>query len=601
MQTSSTTAVDTALATATVRLQLNMAEPHQRSSTSTKPGRPVQSALGQGRWGLFERMSRSSFGKFRQVLQGLDAVINLQEFTLPCVVVIGDESVGKSSLLENITKCAVFPRAEGICTRCPVRLQLTHAAASADRAVEVQWGVEKWVLRNTDEILARVEQVMSQLSANDISETEVVVKITDSDIPTFEYVDLPGLRGYPPTMAATIKALVKKYLVQPNTLVLCVVPATTPRITSSQALGLVAEHCKQGETILALTMADRVQEGSFAELVVKRLRRDEPSEELNVDGKALMGCVGVKNREHDSVVTLVQTDEQEEKWWIDRLDALPAQTKAAISSQVASYNLVKQMDQLYHQFICRSWKPQALHKLHPLLERAAADVEALGPDIEVLGTEEKAEFTDNLFKDVQRQLVAFWPKVNALPTSEVAAVGPSGSRAWAHNRRHAHDSLRQWVRSYLEQRPFLPEILEAVRGTFNSLAPLRLERFETLRTFTEGLFEAEYDHLIRDKRLEREVEKFITMWAFDYYSQQQLSDALSISKFKSSCQGYVLANVCLPLREANMIFEDRTKARWPRAEESREWRENRQMLVKRHQQLKTAYETISDIEKAVAE
>ena len=231
----------------------------------------------------------------------------------------------------------------------------------------------------------------------------MVVKITDSDIPTFEYVDLPGLRGYPLTMAATIKALVKKYLVQPNTLVLCVVAATTQRITSSQALGLVAEHCKQGDTILALTMADKVLDGSFAELVVKRLRRDEPSEELNVDGKPLMGCVGVKNREHDSAVTLVQTDEQEEKWWIDRLDALPAQTKAAISSQVASYNLVKQMDQLYHQFICRSWKPQALQKLNPLLERAAADIEALGSDIEVLGSEEEGRVHG---RSVQRRQTA---------------------------------------------------------------------------------------------------------------------------------------------------------------------------------------------------
>jgi len=42
------------------------------------------------------------------------------------------ESTGKSSLLENITRCSIFPRDRDICTRCPVRLQLTNAGDEAD-------------------------------------------------------------------------------------------------------------------------------------------------------------------------------------------------------------------------------------------------------------------------------------------------------------------------------------------------------------------------------------------------------------------------------------------------------------------------------------
>lgn len=45
---------------------------------------------------------------------------------LPQIVVIGDECAGKSSLLESITKCSVFPRDERVCTRMPIRLRLTQ-------------------------------------------------------------------------------------------------------------------------------------------------------------------------------------------------------------------------------------------------------------------------------------------------------------------------------------------------------------------------------------------------------------------------------------------------------------------------------------------
>lgn len=48
----------------------------------------------------------------------------LMGITLPTIVVIGSQSVGKSSLLEAICRVAIFPRGDGIVTRTPVRLNL---------------------------------------------------------------------------------------------------------------------------------------------------------------------------------------------------------------------------------------------------------------------------------------------------------------------------------------------------------------------------------------------------------------------------------------------------------------------------------------------
>ena len=48
------------------------------------------------------------------------------DIDLPRIVVIGDESAGKSSTLERIAMADVLPRNTGICTRQPIVLKLRH-------------------------------------------------------------------------------------------------------------------------------------------------------------------------------------------------------------------------------------------------------------------------------------------------------------------------------------------------------------------------------------------------------------------------------------------------------------------------------------------
>lgn len=43
-------------------------------------------------------------------------------FSVVQVIVLGNQSSGKSSLLERLSGCPVFPRAQGISTRCVVRV-----------------------------------------------------------------------------------------------------------------------------------------------------------------------------------------------------------------------------------------------------------------------------------------------------------------------------------------------------------------------------------------------------------------------------------------------------------------------------------------------
>jgi ABC-type phosphate/phosphonate transport system ATPase subunit len=61
---------------------------------------------------IFTRLAESAFGDFSRALAGVDLPLS-EGFSLPRVVVIGCEKSGKSTLLEALTKCSIFPRAEG--------------------------------------------------------------------------------------------------------------------------------------------------------------------------------------------------------------------------------------------------------------------------------------------------------------------------------------------------------------------------------------------------------------------------------------------------------------------------------------------------------
>ena len=53
--------------------------------------------------------------------------VESSELPLPRIVVIGDQSAGKSSVVEAISEIKV-PRASGTCTRCPIQINLTTDA-----------------------------------------------------------------------------------------------------------------------------------------------------------------------------------------------------------------------------------------------------------------------------------------------------------------------------------------------------------------------------------------------------------------------------------------------------------------------------------------
>ena len=96
---------------------------------------------------------------------------------LPRVVVVGERSVGKSSLLENFTKCAIFPTGEETCTKMPVRLQIKAVTAMPKYVATVCYtGQPDINLTSMDNILPAVQTLMDQ--AQGIDANEITIEIS---------------------------------------------------------------------------------------------------------------------------------------------------------------------------------------------------------------------------------------------------------------------------------------------------------------------------------------------------------------------------------------------------------------------------------------
>merc|ERR1712227_163589 len=68
----------------------------------------------------------STAGKVIRAVDALAGILEEIDLSLPEIVVVGEESTGKSSVLERIAMLPAFPKDEDICTRMPIKLCMKH-------------------------------------------------------------------------------------------------------------------------------------------------------------------------------------------------------------------------------------------------------------------------------------------------------------------------------------------------------------------------------------------------------------------------------------------------------------------------------------------
>lgn len=315
---------------------------------------------------IIDKLKQSIYGKVKDTFKQILGNEEEQSYKLLRMVVLGPEGAGKSSTLERIIKCQLFPKNDQLCTKCPIRLVIENGPSKYSVSYNNPTiGYDNVVKEFEDkyEIYNFVSDIMDKLDLNNISKEEVIVNIRDENMPNFEFIDLPGIRTYPEVAAKTTQELCKYYLEDKNSIVLCVIPSTVTRITSCPSIKVILDLKMEKNCILALTMVDQLHPRNIENLLVKRIL-NQSDELINLN---FAGCVGVVNRIHSNEITLEESDKNEEEWFkANILDVIPPeyeQYRDRLASNMTLNNLLEKMDILYGKFINTEWKPKIISEI----------------------------------------------------------------------------------------------------------------------------------------------------------------------------------------------------------------------------------------------
>ncbi|KAI5249755.1 dynamin GTPase [Aureobasidium subglaciale] len=209
---------------------------------------------------------------------------------LPQIVVVGSQSSGKSSVLENIVGRDFLPRGSGIVTRRPLILQLINVPSNADSpegdeihvphtpasvAGQDEWGEFNHIpgrrFYDFGEVKREIENETARIAGNNkgINRQPINLKIYSPHVLSLTLVDLPGLTkvpigDQPGDIEKQTRNLITEYIAKPNSIILAVSPANVD-LVNSEALKLARHVDPMGRrTIGVLTKLDLMDHGTNA-------------------------------------------------------------------------------------------------------------------------------------------------------------------------------------------------------------------------------------------------------------------------------------------------------------------------------------------------
>ncbi|XP_033609826.1 dynamin [Cryptotermes secundus] len=215
------------------------------------------------------------------------------QLDLPQIAVVGGQSAGKSSVLENFVGRDFLPRGSGIVTRRPLILQLINS--TAEYAEFLHCKGKKFV--DFDEVRREIEAETDRVTGSNkgISNVPINLRVYSPNVLNLTLIDLPGLTkvpigDQPPDIEQQIRAMILQFITKDNSLILAVTPANTD-LANSDALKLSKEVDPAGiRTIGVITKLDLMDEGTDARDILENkllpLRR---------------GYIGVVNRSQKDI------------------------------------------------------------------------------------------------------------------------------------------------------------------------------------------------------------------------------------------------------------------------------------------------------------
>jgi GTPase SAR1 family protein/RNase P/RNase MRP subunit POP5 len=277
-------------------------------------------------------------GKQRALLDAIDNLrqqgVNNYDISIPQLIVCGDQSSGKSSVLEGITRLR-FPTKDGLCTTFATELILrrepeTHITCSIipgkSRTTVQRSELVKFKRSYTTgnefsssfpSLVEEAKRCMTFGATSDVDkffEDTLQIRYVGNDVPSLTIVDLPGLiqsdlEGRQGDNVTRVRELVEGYMQDDKSIILAVVSARNDLENQAVIRKVQQFDPKASRTLGIITKPDTLDTGSESEAKFIRLAKNELT-------RLELGWHVVMNRSlHTRNQTNAERDESEKKFF----------------------------------------------------------------------------------------------------------------------------------------------------------------------------------------------------------------------------------------------------------------------------------------------
>ncbi|XP_010264116.1 PREDICTED: dynamin-related protein 4C [Nelumbo nucifera] len=232
--------------------------------------------------------------RIRPLLDAVDQLRHLnvmkEGIELPTIVVVGDQSSGKSSVLESLAGISL-PRGVGICTRVPLIMRLqSHSSHDPELQLEyLDHKVDTDEVHVAEDIIEATNEIAGKKKG--ISHTRLTLTVKKKGVPDLTMIDLPGItrvpvHDQPEDIYEQISNIIMEYIKPKESIILNVLSATVDfptceSIRMSQRVDTTGER-----TLAVVTKCDKAPEG---------LKEKVTSDDVHIG----LGYVCVRNRIND--------------------------------------------------------------------------------------------------------------------------------------------------------------------------------------------------------------------------------------------------------------------------------------------------------------
>ncbi|KNA24107.1 hypothetical protein SOVF_018910 [Spinacia oleracea] len=294
----------------------------------------------------------------RPLLNAVDKLRKLKTIEegihLPTIVVIGDQSSGKSSVLESLAGISL-PRGHGICTRVPLIMCLQHHS-NPEPVFYLEY-MGKVMQTDETHVSEAINSATQEITGNGkgISNTPITLVVRKQGVPDLTMVDLPGItrvpvRGQPENVYEQIREIIMEYITPEESIILNVISATVDFSTcesimmsqsvdktGQRTLAVVTKSDKAPEWLLEKVTNDDVSVG-LGYVCVRNRIGEETYEEARLEEARLFGSHPLLSRIDKSIVG------------VPILSRKLVQIQANIISKTLP-NIVKQIDEKLNVYV----------------------------------------------------------------------------------------------------------------------------------------------------------------------------------------------------------------------------------------------------------